>query len=187
MAKLNWVIICERAVVDSASNSLSVMNVLEQVHAMRPTPDQVKAAAGRPIAAPLTCAVVTYWERSNPNRTERNSQVRLRLIDPKGKTLVESSLSLDLGKECRSRLIANLTLLPVDLAGRYVWRVYLRSKNRWQPVGEVSYELAFYASAKDVERLQKAARKSAATLAEVHVDKRKPRTRAQGRRAIKKK
>jgi hypothetical protein len=164
MAKLNWVIFCERAVIDSASNSLSVMNVLDEVHAMRPTADQIKAAAGRPMATALACAVVTYWERSKPKRAE-NGQMMLRLINPKGKTLIESlTQSLDLRKAFRSRLIANLPALPIDSEGTYLWRVYLRSKRQWKPVGEVSFVFGYLESVAHAQRLQRAARKSAATF-----------------------
>jgi hypothetical protein len=163
MAKLNWVIFCERSVVDSSSNSLSVMNILEEVRAMQPPVDVIKAAAGRPIGAPLSCAIVMNWERSQPNRPEGATSVMLRLVNPKGSTLLETQLPLDLRKSLRARLTATLSVLPADLEGTYRWRVLLQRKTRWVVEGEVNYAFSFFKSAQDAERIQRAARKSAAT------------------------
>jgi len=166
MAELNWMVFCERAVVDSSSNSLSLMNILEEVHMVRPSAEQIKAAAGRRIAVPLACTVVTNWERSDPTRAEGSAKVMLRLVDPKGKALIESTLLLDLGKASRARLFVNLQAMPAETEGTYIWRVHLHGKKRWQPVGEVSYLFEYVESVADVERLQKAARRSAARFAD---------------------
>jgi hypothetical protein len=162
MAKLSWVIFCERSVVDSATNSLSLMNIVEEIHPPAPTKEQLKEAAGRTIGAGMQCAVVSYWGRSHANKQERPSKVMLRLIDPDNAKQIEAIQELDFGNATRARLVANLQAIPAGREGTYVWRVYLRQKSRWKVVGEISYELSYLSSPAELKRLMKTARRNAA-------------------------
>jgi hypothetical protein len=96
MAKLNWVVICERAVIDSTTNSLSLMNVREDLHISPPSAEDVKAAAGRRLAAYIPTAIVSHWERDKHGRAEREREIKLRLVGPNRQVLLEASQVLDL-------------------------------------------------------------------------------------------
>jgi hypothetical protein len=162
MARLNWTVFCERAVVDSSSNNLTLIGVLEEIHFQKPTVDIIKAAAGRTLSIPVKCALVAHWERSKENKAEPVCEMLIRLFDPKNVQQLEARQFIDLKTGKRARLIANIDSLPVTTPGRYAWRVYLGSdKKGWKPVGEAAYLVGFVESPAEIEQLNKSARKQA--------------------------
>ena len=158
MAKLNWVVFCERAVIDSATNSLSIMNIYEELHPTPPTKEQIEAARGTTIGAALPAALVTHWERSHASRAERATQIRLRLVAPNGSKQIEATQHLDFGSAKYARLVANLLGLPIGQEGTYLWRVHIRSGSTWKLMGQISYDLIYMNSPIELKRLIKTAR-----------------------------
>lgn len=165
MAKLVWAVFCERAVVDSATNSLTLVNTMEEIHVPKPTPESLKAAAGRPLAVRAGFSIVTNWERTKGDRGNRPLQILLRLLDPHGQKRSEGQQRLEFGKSTRGRAIANLEGLPISIEGRYVWRIYVGAANKsWKSVGEIPYALSFIKSDAELKKLTKSARRSAADM-----------------------
>lgn len=164
MPNLIWAVFCERAVVDSSTNNVSLLNVIEELHPAGPTPEQIKEAAGRVIGAAFPCVLVSNWERSDLDRPEITT-VRLRLVDPRGKTVIEVRQALDLKKNARARLMANLPGMPVGLEGRYLWRFHVARGPAWKDAGSLPIYLKYVESERDISRLQREAREKAATAA----------------------
>lgn len=164
MVKLNWAVFCERAVIDSTTNSLTLMQILDEIHPSRPPPEILKEAAGRPIAAQFTCAIVTLWERPSIKDATSPAEVKIELFDPKNNLVIQAQQMLDFKSALRSRMLANLTALPVHLEGTYVWRISLSTSRRWKPSGEISYQLSYIDSQADVDKLTKLARENAVVL-----------------------
>jgi hypothetical protein len=165
MAKLLWVVFCERTVIDSGTNNVSLINLIEELHPARPTPEQLKEAGDRTVYAGFQCALASGWTRSKATKPEQ-AQIMLRLFDPKGQQCLELQQPLNLRDNPRARVVANSPGVPIVVEGLYVWRVYVRQSRRWQEVGSVPYELKYLGSAREAERLGKAARKQAAKSAE---------------------
>lgn len=137
MARLVWAVFCQQALVDKFSNTLSIINVLEELHVSRP-PEPASRNA-RP-AAQMQCAVVSLWERTNPTEPE-SGKVRLRLVGPDGKKQLEALQLIDLTAYRRTRLIVELPFIPVVGEGIYRIDVYAGSGDVLRKAGSISYEL----------------------------------------------
>jgi hypothetical protein len=132
MAKLAWVVICQRALVDQTNNA-SLIQILEEISV---PPPQEKNPSGALI--PIQAAVVTGWRRSNWKNPER-FKVRIRLFAPDKKSHGESLLEVDLEGYQRSRCIAELPGIPYFGAGIYAIRVEVLSGKSWRKVGEADF------------------------------------------------
>ncbi len=78
-----WSVLCERGVLDSYSNQVTIMNVIEQA-TIKPDADMVKALAeGKKVMLPVKVQIVSLWERSEPEKPER-FQIRVVLTLPDG-------------------------------------------------------------------------------------------------------
>jgi hypothetical protein len=137
------------------------MNVIEELHPPRPTPEQLKEAGSRQIAVPFPSAIVSHWERSSVNKAESNVKVLLRLYSPGGAQILEVEQVLSLENTGRARIIANLPGVLASEAGIYTWQLLLSGK-RAKVLGEVSYEVAYIDSPADLDKLLKTARENAA-------------------------
>jgi hypothetical protein len=139
MARLVWAVFCQQALVDRFSNALSIINVLEEVHVIRPP--EVTGKNVKP-AVQMQCAVVSLWERDEPSTVE-SGRVRLRLISPDGKKLLDAFQQLDLATHRRTRLIAELPIVPVAGEGIYRIELHAGTGEVLRKAGSIGYELHY--------------------------------------------
>ena len=139
MVKLAWAVFCQQGLVDQFSNALSIINVLEEIHV---SPPPVPTRPGANPAARIQCAVVSLWEREAISTPEAG-KMRLRLIDPNGKNLLNTFQDVDLMTNRRCRLIAELPFIPVVGEGMYRIDIHTAVDESWRKAGSLKYELHF--------------------------------------------
>lgn len=129
MPNLLWAICCRRPLVDSRTNSLSLIDVVEDVHVV----------GGSGVIAEQT-AVVTLWEKGSDCKNEEETfELRLRFFDRNGTDLVPpfaKTYSIPKGNE-RLRNIYVVAGLPVKEAGDYHWVIELRRNDEWAEMARV--------------------------------------------------
>jgi hypothetical protein len=144
MAKLVWSVLCQQALIDRQTNNLSLINTIDEVHPARPQQEIPKVLNGKKVLPiiPMTCSLVTLWERDRLTISE-SASVRASLVGPDGKTLLKIEAVIDLRKSIRARVLANLPGLPVAGNGTYKFVLRLRSGVTWRRVGQLSYEFSY--------------------------------------------
>lgn len=134
MARLLWTMVCNRAVVDQFTNSVSLIDLIEEIQVPRPPAQQDKRA--KPVI-PLRFYVASLWSRSDPNRPER-TRSKLHIVAPNGEVLANAEQEINLDSHQRMRGLMPLPMLPVPVEGEYKFIVFQQDGNRWKKMSTTS-------------------------------------------------
>ena len=141
MARCEWVIACERVVIEEKAGDVSLIAILETVSTSRPPANML------PAVLPLRFYVAHQWVRSNPKIGER-ALIRSRLIDPNGEQFATQEASIDLTGSKRARIISQALGLPVSGDGIYRCVVEQKVRLKWRKAGETEFGFAFLPTGK---------------------------------------
>jgi hypothetical protein len=131
-----WTVACSRAVIDQASNNVSLESVIEQLAiAGKPVPNGV-------VSVPID--IVTLWARSDP-AVPSKARLRLSLLAPSGRGLGSKELDVDLTTAERQRTLIRFPGMPVSEPGRHLFRVELQQdpEGDWQLVASIPVTVDF--------------------------------------------
>ena len=115
MARYEWGLLCENAMVDSSSNNLSLINIIEQINVLT-----------TPVVIPQRFFLVTYWTRERPITEEETVQYKISiqsedtLGEPEFETMITMRIPPD--KE-HIRNLCRLSGLPIKSVGRLLIRI----------------------------------------------------------------
>ena len=137
--------ICSRALLDKYTNSVSLIDIVEEVTVQLQRPNQEEETGEEGLSSvpqpmPLRrYVVVTLFERSDPE-TKEKPHSRLVIRGPSGVLHRQEMSDIDLETSKRSRYFANLSALPVGGEGTYHFDMELRASNkqRWKRASRVS-------------------------------------------------
>jgi hypothetical protein len=122
MARHVWSLLCEKTVLEAGTQSLSILNVYEEINVQTILASDVKIPDTPVVPLPLT--IVSVWERSNLNVEEEKESFRVRITDPNGKELgTNEQVFSMIGPHTRTRAILRIPGMPIHLSGRYVFEV----------------------------------------------------------------
>lgn len=129
MARLVWALLCQRSIVDKASNNLSVIDVVEDVQV------RLRMEAGKPftgVKLPMTVSQVSLWERSDLKKEEPEGRYQARIMSVDGKELgrLERSFAMT-GANLRARTVLDIQNLPILKSGRYEVQIFNQAGKRW--------------------------------------------------------
>ena len=133
-----WTVLCQRNIVDTISNNVSLIDVFESLRIEGMAPKNSEAT----FIVPFPFYLVTLWGRKDPD-TPCQGHARDIILNPKGKTIVEQEHEIDLTKDIRARHTRRLEGFPVQRSGRYKCRTQIRDNKRgiWKTVSEVPLEV----------------------------------------------
>lgn len=132
MAKHQWSVICNKALVDRFTNNLSIVDVVEEVNFTIQRTSKAEEATLPVVSVDFT--VVSLWHRSE-FATAEEGKARIRLLSPSGKPLAQDSeLAIELtGDKLRTRNILNCRGVPLRESGEHRVQVQQLQKNgRWK-------------------------------------------------------
>ena len=86
MIKHIWSVLCQRSVVDSQSNNVSLIDVFEQLRVGISPFDSSDTSVSEGISIPVQYELVNFWSKTNEVVEEKGS-IRIVLLDPKGKEI----------------------------------------------------------------------------------------------------
>jgi hypothetical protein len=145
MASFQWVILCERAVIEEGAKTVSLISILENIQLPAPPPAIQKS--NPPYAlVPLRFFVVHQWARSNPKSGERQAG-RLKFLGPHGQFAVQDFV-VDLTGSQRARIIGQTIGFPLQGTGLYQVVVEAKTKSRWRRVGSTDFNVAYLPESK---------------------------------------
>jgi hypothetical protein len=138
MAKLKWLLVCERAVVEEGSGTISLIGVLEQINV---SPSPPAAEKGQPLpVVPQRFAVVQMWTRTDASKPE-TFVTRVRLFAANGKQFGVSETVVDLSANRNGRVIASAPGLPWAGPGELRIDLQVKKGRSWRTVARERVEL----------------------------------------------
>ena len=139
MATLKWLILCERAVVEQQTGSLSMVALVENI--AMPSPPPELAEKGQ-IAVPFRFYAVQHWARSELNEEEQ-PQARMLMIGPNGKDLAHNEYLVDLRLHPKANVIGQSMGFPLVGEGAYKCRVQVKTGSKWRTLGESEFRVTY--------------------------------------------
>jgi hypothetical protein len=139
MAKLDWVILCERAIIEAQSNSVSIVSIVENVGLVSPPPGMTQP--GQQIGVPFRFYAVQQWSRSKLSAAEETPG-RIVLKGPDGKQYGQMDFIVDLTKTPKARVISLAMGFPFLGAGAYKSIVQMKRGKGWRTMGESEFIVA---------------------------------------------
>ena len=133
-----WTVLCQRSIVDSVSNNVSLIDIFESLRIESVAQADSKAI----LMVPFTFYLVTLWGRKNPE-TPCQGRARDIILSPKGKKIVEQEHDIDLTEHARTRHTRRIERFPIEQSGQYKFRTQIRDNKRsiWKTVSEVPLEV----------------------------------------------
>lgn len=139
MAKLNFALLCSRAIVDKETSQLSIIDVVEGVTIKAPAEAIKDTSTVYPLQIPLL--LVLDVSRSQADVPE-TVQMRVRALAPNGTDFGGGELALELQGAVRGRGFMTVSNLPVSSEGTYIFDVKtLSSDGNWSTAAEVSFSV----------------------------------------------
>jgi len=136
MAKLNFAVICGRAIIDRATNLLSIIDIVEEFTIKVPAEASKDASAVYLLQNPMD--LVLDFSRSQANAPE-TLRVRVRAFAPNGNELGGSEIDIDLQSTSRSRGFVKMSGLPISSEGIFTFDVQaLEPNDNWLTVTKVT-------------------------------------------------
>jgi len=134
--RLIWAVLCRHAIVEQETNTLSLMDVIEQITIEfneSPIPPPTK-----PAALPIPLELISLWQKG-PDRGGGTFKVTLRT--PQGSTSPgHATGTIEPGPAPRSRITTRIPNLPWRGEGEYAFVVQLSTKSAgWRTVADVPF------------------------------------------------
>jgi len=131
-----WTVLCSRAVVDRATNNVSLQNVVEEI--------TIRGVPKRGTAVSVHVELMSLWSRMGLNLAAKG-KARMTLLSPSQEELTTFEGEVDLTNVERARTKLVYQSLPAHETGRYVFCVEAReeAEGEWRQVAIVPLKIAF--------------------------------------------
>ena len=134
-----WTILCGRCIVESGTNVVTLVDVIEELLLSGPGPIPERSAA-----VAVSCTLVTLWRRQDPARPCRG-QGRIEVFGPSGESLHDrvTAYDIDLTESTRMRFVGPLQALPLAGVGSYHFRILCKAEGQeeWREVARYPFEV----------------------------------------------
>lgn len=142
-----WSVLTSKSVVDSSSNNLSLIDILEKV-SIDITP--VTEGKGFPkdgsINIPLQYQIVSFFVTTEKNKTEKG-KIKIDIISPAGKNFTVLDNTFEIPKNIqRMRVINTIQGIGVTIPGIYTFKISLSQseKDKYVKVAEIPLDVELH-------------------------------------------
>ena len=127
-----WSVACQNASFDTQTNSVSLLNALENLI--------VFGEPSKESPVPLSCEIVSLWAREQ-GEVECSGQMRVLLELPGQKTPEIITLDIDLTRTPFHRTRITIGVLPLTASGRFEFQVEYRltGEELWRPAAKLPF------------------------------------------------
>lgn len=135
MARHIWSVLCSKGALDTQTNQISLLDVLEQASATLPADPK----PGESLHLP--CQLIGLWARSDPSKPEK-AQCAVRLELPDGTATDRAEMDIDLSTTTRFRSTFRMEGLPLQNGAlEFVVEHRPSADNDWAEVARIPMEL----------------------------------------------
>lgn len=136
-----WSVICQKAVIDSGSNTASLLEVLEKLTLTPAAQDKEHIKAGKTVAVSVKFEIVSYWKKITQNKIARE-EISVILYSPSKKKLGEGNIKFEIPFDKKGvRTITKFEQLPIDGEGEYMMEVRLKKGEKYTLITEVPFDV----------------------------------------------
>jgi len=133
-----WSIICEKSSIDAQTNLLSLFNCIEEIQL---TIDKDKMPKSDKLVIPFNLQLISFWTIEDGTK-DNSVEIKIDLIDPKGKVLNEFPVTLKAKKgEKRLRSITNIQGVQITEGGRYCYRILQKKGAKFEVASETPLDI----------------------------------------------
>ncbi len=149
MAKHVWSVLCTKGALDTQTNQVSLLDVLEQASAVLPAPPK------RGEGLHLPCQLVGLWVRSNREVPEQ-AQCAVHIEDASGVSTIQKIMDIDLSSTARFRSTFRMEGVPLQNGViEFVVEYRDAEDKEWVEVARVPFELTVQIEAPKKRQAQK--------------------------------
>lgn len=133
MPKLLWSLCCEKPIIDSKTNSLSLIGILEQINVPRV-----------PIVVAMMLSVVSLWQKDDAyKKKEETFKHRIKIELPLGTTVISpiEYQTIIPNDKVRIRTLNGIAGIPVNKEGILYFIIELCSDDKWQEKQKIPVEI----------------------------------------------
>lgn len=140
--QLTWSLLCQRAIIDSQTQLLSIHDVLENLEVEVKPNKSSDADKRQNFVLPLEYYLITYWRYDAKVLKDKTIRFKVELLDPKDSVLnsVEQEFQADDPMQ-KTRHILRIKGLPLNESGTYKMRISLIKPAVSKTLGEVFFDV----------------------------------------------
>lgn len=152
MIKHIWSMLCEKSIVDSKSNNVSLIGIIEeaQFHGNLNNKQPGKDTENDPSLY-LHIEWLTLWARKEKN-TPIETEVKDYIINPSGEITFTKEYHIDLSKNIRLRCRRNISFAPFKQSGKpgdsgqYLFCVKVKNpeSKKWEEVSQLPVDVKIF-------------------------------------------
>jgi len=135
-----WSVLCQRAILDRNTSSVSLIDIIEEFQIQDPVPP---IEEGKTLTLSIPITLISLWNR-NPEDLPIIAQARVLLSVPTREVVKEiSTYSVDLSEKLRLRAFINIPVLQFWGSGIYRFVIQLQDgeKENWKEVASVPLKI----------------------------------------------
>lgn len=148
MAKHQWSILCKRSIIDKDDNSISLIDVIEELGILgqlsQDLADKSMSIARARKSTSMGLQLISLWVRSNRKKSEVDF-ARVQVKGPKGERLITQEYNIELNTSIRTRSKMHFPGIPYAGVGIYTYitqqKKGTKNKPRWTTVSELFLDL----------------------------------------------
>jgi hypothetical protein len=140
MIFLDWMMLCQRSIVDKTTNTTSLIDVIEEIK-IPPPPVPPTGEQQQGVFLQYTITAMVRTETDLPER----QRCRLKLFAPDDFVLFERDIEYEFFGQRRTRLQFNGAALPIRGEGVYRFSLQLPEGDDWSEKGLARVDVQFVA------------------------------------------
>lgn len=137
-----WTVICRESIVDSRSNNISLVHILEQINFSAPQDELVEGLS-------YQLDIVSLWVRSDFD-TPEEAESRVLFVSPQNEELARTESTIDLTEYKRLRAFGRFLGIPFRGDGVYKFVVEIQTHDKlWKSVATIPLEINHNSESQD--------------------------------------
>ena len=141
-----WTIGCRKSLIDSDSNILNLMEILEKITVG--LQKDVTLNKDIKINIPINFEIVSFWQKLVADKAVKG-KAKILMLSPSGKELLDLPIEFDVPKNKKNmRTILKINTFPFVGAGLYKIIMFEKDENAFVQVAEVPIEIVTHESEK---------------------------------------
>lgn len=143
MIKHIWSVLCQRSVVDSISNNISLFEIFEELQIDVKATEVAKIPTGKQINIPFQYQIVNFWTKTKENEEERaKTMILIKAPNDKEINKFEKELIIPANNK-RMRQINNIKGMLLNSSGIYKFLICIKQQgsNQFKQVAELPLEV----------------------------------------------
>jgi hypothetical protein len=145
-----WTVLCQKTLLDTQTNVVSLVDVLEKITLAHADVEEglakAQSEAGKGLVFPMSMHLVTWWTRSDYTKPEE-LDIRVSILAPSGERLFVQEVPIDLTASRAQRMTLRFQQFRITQSEGVYWFVIEKTKvskgkgARWSTAAKLPLEV----------------------------------------------